>query len=136
MRITGILNGKEVKYDFAVDNAEKFPAIEKIYAREKINDIMYDIVKTRNESYLKKDVIRIALEHQLVTKYTSRVAVEYELQTEKLPTGKLRTVKVPVELPKGWDPQAFHATATNNVLLMLIGFSIFFIAFVIKFLVK
>ena len=136
MRITGILNGKEVKYDFAVDNAEKFPAIEKIYAREKINDIMYDIVKTRNESYLKKDVIRIALEHQLVTKYTSRVAVEYELQTEKLATGKLRTVKVPVELPKGWDPQAFHATATNNVLLMLIGFSIFFIAFVIKFLVK
>ena len=134
MRISGNLNGQKVKYDFALDKNEKFPAIEKMYAREQINDIQYRILKTRNEPFLRKDIIQIALEHQLVTKYTSRVAVEYELKEEMCPDGKLRSVKVPVNLPKGWDPSGFHATATNNVQLLLIGFSIFFIAFVMKFL--
>jgi len=134
MRITGKLNGQKVNYDFAVDENEKYPAIEKMYAREQINDIQYKILKTRNEPFLRKDIIQIALEHQLVTNYTSRVAVEYELKEEMCPDGNLRSVKVPVNLPKGWDPKGFHSTATNNVLLLLIGFPIFIVAFVIRFL--
>jgi len=134
MRITGKLNGQKVKYDFAKDKNEKFPAIEKVYAREQINEIQYRILKTRNEPFLRKDIIEIALEHQLVTKYTSRVAVEYELKEETLSNAKIRSVKVPVNLPKGWDPSGFHSTATNNVLLLLIGFPISIVAIVIRFL--
>ena len=136
MRIRGKLNSKNVNYEFPVNKGESYPAIEKIYAREQINEIMYDILKTGNEAFLKKDIIRIALDHQLVSKYTSRVAEEYELQTKQLPNGKLKTVKVPANLPKGWQRNAFEPTATNNTLFILIGGMLLGMAVLIKFIWK
>ena len=68
---------------------------------------------------IKDKVVETALEHQLVTKFTSRVAVEEKVVEETLPDGSLTTVKVQVPLPKGWDPAQFHATATDDTLLLL-----------------
>jgi len=137
MKLSGILNGEEVIYDFPIDykKSKTFPAIEKMFGRANIDDLMYQMIKTRDPETIKKlkdQVLQIALDHQLVSQYTSRVAVEYELKQEKQSDGKLKTVKVPVHLPKGWDPSVFYGTATNNYLMLLIGFVMIVLVIVIR----
>jgi len=137
MKISGILNGEEVIYDFPIDQrkSKTFPAIEKMFGRANIHDLMYQMMKSRNPEINKKlrdQVLQVALEHQLVSQYTSRVAVEYKMKQEKQPDGTLKIVKVPVNLPKGWDPSVFYGTATNNYLILLIGFAMILIVIVIR----
>ena len=137
LKLSGLLNGEDVIYDFPIDYKKSniFPAIEKMFSRANIDDLMYQMIKTRDPETIKKlkdQVLQIALDHQLVSQYTSRIAVEYELKQEKQSDGKLKTVKVPVHLPKGWDPSVFYGTATNNYLMLLIGFVMIVLVIVIR----
>ena len=136
MVITGKISGKEKKYDYDIkDQKQSYPAIEKLYAQSEINQLMYKMIMDSSDTEdLQKEVIEIAIKHQLVTKYTSRVAVEEKI--EKKPDGSLVTVNVPVELPKGWNSSKFFATSTNHPLLLLIGFIALLIAGILQFLKK
>jgi Ca-activated chloride channel family protein len=80
---------------------------------------------------VEKDVIEIALEHHLLTKFTSLVAVEHIIAN---PMRNLMTAVVPTELPEGWKyDKVFDSDkmmeevalmpqgATNSPLLALIG---------------
>jgi len=66
---------------------------------------------------LKRQALMTALTYQLVTRYTSRVAVEEKVSRN--PDGTLQSVRVPVAPVKGWN--MFNATATNDTLLLLLG---------------
>lgn len=65
---------------------------------------------------LKARIVAAALEHQLVTPYTSRVAVEEQLV--RAPDGVLHTVAVATPPPQGWSPAA---TGTQDTLRLLGG---------------
>ena len=141
IKISGILNGQKVVYDFSLKqkNTETFPAIEKMFGRANIDDLMYRMIKTRDPEInkkLRKQVLNVALEHQLVSQYTSRIAVEYELKQEKRHDGTLMTVKVPVNLPKGWDPSGFYRTASNNYLMLLLGFAMILMVIMIRIFIS
>jgi hypothetical protein len=71
------------------------------------------------KAILKQAIIDVSIKHQLMSKFTSRVAVE-EIIREN-PHGELITTKVPTNLPKGWTTEAFFPTATNDPLLVLIA---------------
>ena len=62
----------------------------------------------------------MALEHHLVSPFTSLVAVEV---TPSAPANAARTVLLPVNLPAGWESEevwaAMPATATPRDLLLL-----------------
>ena len=68
---------------------------------------------------LKAAIVETAVTHQLVTPYTSRVAVEERI--ERRPDGTLRTVRVPTPLPRGWRPGGFYATATDDPARLIAG---------------
>jgi hypothetical protein len=83
------------------DNA----ALEKIWARNKVEDLMsqdWEGIQRGNSKY-KAEIIKVGLEHSLATQYTSFVAVEERTVVQD---GKPVRIEVPVELPENVSPLA------------------------------
>ncbi|MDD3627544.1 MAG: marine proteobacterial sortase target protein [bacterium] len=139
LRVLGNLHGKKVEYEYLISDSEhnSYPAIDKIYAKAQVDNLMYQMIQNssyQNTEKIKNEIIQIALEYQLVTNYTSRVAVEEKISRD--PNGNLVSVKVPVELPKGWNPNAWYpgSTATNDVRNFIVGFAIIILSSLILIL--
>jgi Ca-activated chloride channel family protein len=119
----GILDGEEVEYAFPLEPKEgqRHRAIESLYGRALIGDLMYRWIHgtPQEKTHLKEKIVEEALRYQLVSKFTSRVAVEEKI--ERRPEGTLVSVPVRVPLPRGWDPGAFHPTATGDPALLAAG---------------
>ncbi len=132
MVLSGLFDGEPVTYTYPVNgsNSQHFPAIDKMFGKAIINDLMYKLLRADSEntrSTIRKKVIETAMHHNLVSKFTSRVAVEEKIV--RRPDQTLVSVKVPVHLPKGWNPAQFYSTATDNAMQFVIGFLIFFLGF-------
>ena len=130
-RLTGKSPGGIVQLSLPMDgNASRNnPSISMLWAREKVSRLMDDYYL--GHKGVEKDVIEIALEHHLLTKFTSLVAVEHIIAN---PMRNLMTAVVPTELPEGWKyDKVFDSDkmmeevalmpqgATNSPLLALIG---------------
>ncbi|MEM7281203.1 MAG: marine proteobacterial sortase target protein [Pseudomonadota bacterium] len=91
--------------------------IAKLWARNKIAALLDQKILGTDLEEIKKKVVPIALEHSLVTPYTSLVAVD---KTPINPNpDQQQSHKVPNHLPAGTQ---FPATATNWQLKLLFGF--------------
>jgi len=94
-------------------------AIATLWAREKIEDLQrQDWVgaQTGNPKLDIKDaVVRVALEHRLMSQYTSFVAVEQRVVNVG---GKQRTVDVPVEMPEGVSYEGIFGEAEEGRLAL------------------
>jgi Ca-activated chloride channel family protein len=80
-------------------------ALEKIWARNKVEDLMsrdWSGIQSGNSKY-KAEIIKVGLEHSLATQFTSFVAVE---ERTVVKDGKPVRIEVPVELPEGVSPLA------------------------------
>jgi Ca-activated chloride channel family protein len=95
---------RAVPVDFSLEAAGN-AALEKIWARSKVEDLMskdWSGIQQGNSKY-KADIVKIGLEHSLATQYTSFVAVEERTVVQD---GKPVRIEVPVELPEGVSPLA------------------------------
>jgi len=75
-------------------------ALEKIWARNKVEDLMsrdWSGIQSGDSKH-KAEIIQVGLEHSLATQYTSFVAVE---ERTVVTDGKPVRIEVPVELPQG-----------------------------------
>ena len=86
--------------------ATEEPAIPTLWARSKVSRLMDDYMfgtGGSDDEFLrqerKQDIIDIAIEHKLLTQFTSFVAVEHRIIN---PGGKTRLSTIPTELPEGW----------------------------------
>ncbi len=80
--------------------------IHKLWARRKIAALMDGTASGVDEGEIRRQVVELALEHHLVSKYTSLVAVD---RIPTAPAGEMpETRPLPVNLPAGWT--AKHAT--------------------------
>jgi Ca-activated chloride channel family protein len=87
------------KLDIPLDlhSATKEPAIPTLWAQSKISDLM-DEYRLGNEE-VKEEIIALAINHKLMTKFTSFIAVEQRIVN---PRGKAKLNIIPTELPEGW----------------------------------
>jgi len=95
---------RTIPVDFS-SAAENNAALEKIWARHKVEDLMsqdWNGIQSGNSKY-KAEIIRVGLEHSLATQFTSFVAVE---ERTVVSDGKPVKVEVPVELPESVSPLA------------------------------
>jgi Ca-activated chloride channel homolog len=120
IRISGLLDGEKQEYHVDIGGAAagRHDAIGKLYGRMQIKDLMVRLMQADEpdcQEELKQTIIKTALKHQLVTRYTSRVAIEERVVVKD---GDLVSVNVPVPAPKGW---AMYATATHETLQLLAG---------------
>ena len=83
-------------------NAAEGKGLSKLWARRKISDA--EIARTTRQvspEEADKTILSLALQHQLVTRLTSLVAVD---QTPSRPEGEpLKLTDLPLNLPAGWD---------------------------------
>ena len=105
-----------------------------LWARERISALSDAIVEGAPEDEVRPLIVATALEHHLVSKYTSLVAVDV---TPMAPGGAdpLRTA-IPGLLPAGLDPAGFVGglpqTATPAPLLLIAGFSLAALAWMVR----
>ncbi|HEX3579413.1 MAG TPA: marine proteobacterial sortase target protein [Thermoanaerobaculia bacterium] len=100
--------------------------IARLWGREKIESLMDHIADGSDPNGVEAAVIGVALQHHLVSQYTSLVAIDQTPQglnatckAEPLPTSNA---------PDHDDPGTLPQTATPAVLLVLIGGSLSFVA--------
>jgi Ca-activated chloride channel homolog len=83
-------------------NAAEGKGLSKLWARRKIADA--EVARTTRQAEpadADKTILALALEHQLVTRLTSLVAVD---KTPSRPEGEpLKVSELPINLPAGWD---------------------------------
>jgi Ca-activated chloride channel family protein len=83
-------------------NAAEGKGLSKLWARRKISDA--EVARTTRQAAPEeadKTILALALEHQLVTRLTSLVAVD---KTPSRPEGEtLKVSELPINLPAGWD---------------------------------
>jgi len=94
-----------------------------LWARAKIKALMDSMVEGADKDTVKKDVVKVALQHHLVSKYTSLVAVE---KTPSRPLwDALHKREVPNNLPHGSTMGqvvgSLAQTATDAQLRLIIG---------------
>ena len=102
VEIKGRIGDRPWSVTLPIANAAEGKGLSKLWARRKISDA--EIARTmRQESPEEADktILALALEHQLVTRLTSLVAVD---QTPSRPDGEpLKLAELPINLPAGWD---------------------------------
>ena len=112
-----------------LNGGENRHGISRLWARNKIATLMEQKRDAEFQS-IKQLIIDTALEHHLVSKFTSLVAVDV---TPVRPQDKnLASHAIPTHLPAGWDHnkvfgQPFPATATDARLNLIIGMLLLFL---------
>ena len=89
-----------------------------LWARSKIAALMDALRTGADEKDIRPAVIKVALEHHLVSAYTSLVAVDV---TPANPNGSLRTAVLKASLPHGMQAGQLPQTATPAALQFLLG---------------
>ena len=101
LKITGKIGDTPWEVKLPLINAAKGTGISKLWARRKISEIeIASTLGSIDQVSANKAVLKVALEHQLVSSQTSLVAVD---KSPKRPAGyKLTRADVPLMLPAGW----------------------------------
>jgi Ca-activated chloride channel family protein len=102
MEIKGRIGDRPWSITLPLANAAEGRGLSKLWARREIADAeVAQTMRTLTAEEANKMILALALEHQLVTRLTSLVAVD---QTPTRPAGEpLRVSELPLNLPAGWD---------------------------------
>ena len=100
--IAGRIGDRPWTVTLPVANAAEGKGLSKVWARRKISDA--EVARTTRQATPEdadKSILTLALEHQLVTRLTSLVAVD---KTPARPAHEtLKLTELPLNLPAGWD---------------------------------
>ena len=124
------MNNKKWKLDLKISTAEENGDIGVLWARKKISNLMDSVFDGVDKETVKKEVTQVALNHHLVSKYTSLVAVDV---TPSRPMEDiLNKHAFKVNLPKGMVHKKVFGhlpqTATEAEMNILIGLVLLLIA--------
>jgi Ca-activated chloride channel family protein len=90
-----------------------------LWARSKIASLMDELARGADPAQVRPEVVKVALEHHLVSAFTSLVAVDV---TPTAPAGEARSAAVKSALPHGWaEGTQLPQTDTAATLQLLMG---------------
>ena len=102
LEIKGRVGDRPWSVTLPLKNAAEGKGLSKLWARRKISDA--EVARTLHEMTAEdtdKTVLALALDHQIVTRLTSLIAVD---KTPSRPEGApLKLSQLPINLPAGWD---------------------------------
>lgn len=123
LQISGRLAGKLWQAEVDTSTYGKRQGIGSLWARKKIRSLMVAKALGADKEKVKNAVVSTALEHHLVSRYTSLVAVDDTVSRPK--DKKVNTSAVKTHMPRGWQPGAVFGggarTGTSSSLLLLVG---------------
>lgn len=97
-------------------------AISTIWAREKIHQLdryLFDAQDSESEQTLIEQITETALSYQLISDYTSFVAISEEIRTDSY--GNRITVEVPVNMPEGMSYTGVFGSGTGGLAPATVG---------------
>jgi Ca-activated chloride channel homolog len=100
--IKGRIGDRPWSVTLPLADAAEGRGLSKLWARRKIADAeVAQTLRTLSADDANKTILALALEHQLVTRLTSLIAVD---RTVTRPAGEpLKVSELPLNLPAGWD---------------------------------
>ncbi|MFK4679045.1 sortase target protein [Bradyrhizobium diazoefficiens] len=102
LEIKGRVGDRPWSVTLPLQNAAEGKGLSKLWARRKIGDA--EVARTMREmtpEEADKAILALALDHQIVTRLTSLVAID---KTPSRPEGEpLKLSELPINLPAGWD---------------------------------
>ena len=130
LQIVGTSAGKTWATTVDTSTFGRRTGVATFWARKKIANLMESLALGGRPSEIRKEVVHTALEHHLMSKYTSLVAVdENPSRPEGQPLGK---GVVKNHLPQGWQSSPIFAgglqTATPSFFLKVTGFLLLLIS--------
>jgi Ca-activated chloride channel family protein len=115
---------------FPVNTTSRQQGIGVLWARQRIHALMDSLHEGADRNEVRQSVIDTALQHHLVSRYTSLVAVD--ITPSRPEQANLKKSAVPTNLPKGWQRDKVFGpmpqTATSSKLHLLISFMLLVIA--------
>jgi Ca-activated chloride channel homolog len=131
--VTGKRGGQRWEVTFPLDGGRTESGVNVLWARNKIDSLMSSVHDGRDPSEVRLGVVETALEHHLVSKYTSLVAVD--VTPSKPADADSGSAALPVNLPEGWNYESVFGslpqTATPASLHLLIGLALMIVAAVL-----
>lgn len=121
--LTGNAAGTPWQQQVSLRGGSARSGVHQLWARRKIADLMDGLARGVAETAVRKAVLKVALTHQLVSRYTSLVAVD---KTVARPADKpVKSKAVPTNLPQGWRAKkvfgSLPQTATAADFNLLLG---------------
>jgi len=102
--VSGRRGGEEWRASLPLDGGRKGEGLGVLWARRKVEALLDSVHDGADPSAVKAQVVALGLEHHLVTKHTSLVAVD--VTPARPADAVLETRPVPVNLPHGWSSEA------------------------------
>jgi len=112
------------------ENKTQTDNLDTIWARQKVASLM-DQLRTneRSDEQTKTDVVKLGIEHTIITRYTAFIAVEQERSKPLEEVAKEKAI--PNLMPKG-NTMPAPQTATPSTLLILLGMFLILLSLAIK----
>lgn len=111
--LKGNMSDGPVEFPLTLDwsHANTSPAIPTLWARSKITGLMDEYQLGDNSK--RKEIIDLAVDHHILTKFTSFLAIENRVVN---PMSELISLAIPTDLPHGWDYDAVFGPPSGGVL--------------------
>ncbi|MCU7808335.1 MAG: VWA domain-containing protein [Candidatus Thiodiazotropha sp. (ex Semelilucina semeliformis)] len=123
MLIQGDRDGTVWRHRVDWPSKKTHEGLHKLWARQQIKSLMSSTVGGESVEVRRQQVLQLALRHQLVSAYTSLIAVEQ--QPVRPLSAPLKGGPIPLNLPVGWDANhvfgSLPQTATYGPLSLLTG---------------
>lgn len=84
IELNGNANNDTWQYQLFIDDKKIAPGTSSLWARKKIEDLLDTLVIGANKNQVKQDVIQTSIAHQIISPYTSFLAVEQQIQQKTL----------------------------------------------------
>ena len=101
VRVSGRLGKEPWETAIPISTTRTGPGVASIWARTKIRSLMDEGRRTGNTDDIRQSIIAVALEHQLVSRHTSLVAVDSEVARPA--NMSMSSVPIATNLPDGWS---------------------------------
>jgi Ca-activated chloride channel family protein len=136
INVHGNAGDKPWQRQLSLTTQRSHSGVSTVWAREKIGALLDEKATGRPESDVRDDVLKVALLHQLVSPYTSFIAVEEVITRPE--NAALKTSPVANARPKGQAPQpfAYPKTATDSGRAMGFGLLFIWLAWLFKRVIK
>ncbi len=131
--VSGQTASKEWRKTIKATGPQQHEGIATLWAREKISDLLDAKTAGKDVDEVRDDVLSVALTHQLISPYTSFVAVEKTISRPAAEQASLKSI--PNAQAKGQNSQhyAYPNTATGATESLLWGFLLLVMAVILKY---
>lgn len=113
--ITGQVDGRIWSTSLQLRGGQSHPGVGTLWGREKIKGLMHTLRRAETPAMIETEILQTALTFNLVSRYTSLVAIDDQIARSK--DKDMSSLQVPTNLPDRWTHESIEGTPQPAPLL-------------------